>query len=244
MEPLYICVRSTLPWHDEAAVAAALVPELRQPVEMWNAIFDLRYARFRVRLMEIAQLNLGRVENAKVARLEEVPPGALVVPVDDDDWFSPELAHRLLAEGRPNAQGFHWNRYNLEPPRRKRSWSWTHRRRTRDTSPHTCGTNNYAVRNLPELRRAVTNHVWASRHFDANVSRVTRLEASLSVQNRSLASRSRLVGAGTAMTRDALIEKSRRYQRFYDRSRLPPEVAWAQPYVAAMAELMHSIRLC
>ena len=30
---------------------------------------------------------------------------------------------------------------------------------------------------------------------------------------------------------------------FRDRLRLPPEVAWAQPYVAAMAELMHSIRL-
>ena len=243
MEPLYLCVRSTLPWHDEAAVAAALVPELRAPVELWNATFDLRYAAFRIRLIEIAQRNLGRVENAKVARFEDVPPGALVVPVDDDDWFSPELAHRLLTAGKPDAQGYHWNRYNLEPPRRTRRWSWSSRRRTRDTSPHTCGTNNYAVRNLPELSMAVKNHVWASRHFDANVGRVQRLEASLSVQNRNLASRSRLAGPGTRLTRDALIEKARRYRKFYDRVRLPPEVAWAQPYAAAMAELMHSVRL-
>ena len=243
MEPLYLCVRSTLPWHDEAAVAAALVPELRAPVELWNAIFDLRYAAFRIRLIEIAQRNLGRVESAKVARFDEVPPGALVVPVDDDDWFSPELAHRLLTAGKPDARGYHWNRYNLEPPRRTRRWSWTHRRRTRDTSPHTCGTNNYAVRNLPELRTAVTNHVWASGYFDANVGGVKRLDASLSVQNRNLASRSRLVGPGIELTRGSLIEKFRRYQKFYARLRLPPEVTWAQPDVAAMAELMHSIRL-
>ena len=50
MELLHICVRRTLPWHDEAEVAAALRPEMRPKVEVWNATFNLRYAAFRLRL--------------------------------------------------------------------------------------------------------------------------------------------------------------------------------------------------
>ena len=243
MEPLYICVRRTLPWHDETAVVAALVPELRQKVEVWNASFSMRYAAFRVRLKQIAEQNLSRVENAKLTRRDALPPGALVVPVDDDDWFSPELAHHLLADWDESLQGIHWNRYILELPRRARRWPWARTWRVADTSPHTCGSNNYAIRNLPELARAITNHVWASEYFDANPRRVKRLAASLSLQNRNLASHSGLGGRKPEIPRDELIERFRRHRRLYDRLRLPPEVAWAQPYVAAMAELMHSIRL-
>ena len=243
MEPLHICVRSTLPWHDEPAAMARLVPELRQKVELWNESFDLRYAAFRVRLAQIAQENWSRVANAQLSRRDEVPPGALLVPVDDDDWFAPDLAHHLLAEPMARFQGLHWNRYILELPRRRRRWPFARQRRAADTSRHTCGSNNYAIRNLPELARAITNHVWASEHFDAHPLRFKRLDASLSVQNRNLASRSGLGGQQPTISREALIERFRRHRKLYDRLRLPPEVAWAQPYVAAMAELMHSIRM-
>jgi hypothetical protein len=243
VEILHICVRSTLPWHDEAAVGAALAPELRQKVELWNACFSMRYAAFRVRLKEIAQENLARVENAKISRREEIPEGAWVAPVDDDDWFAPDLAQRLLAHAEPGLHGFHWSRYVLELPRRPRRWPWQRARRPADTSPHTCGSNNYAVRNLAEISRAGTNHVWASDYFDANLMRVKRVEASLSLQNRNLSSRSGLGGRSPTITRKALLERFRRHRRFYDRLRLPPDLAWAQPHVGAMAELMRSIRL-
>jgi hypothetical protein len=36
VELLHICVR-TLPWHDEAAVAASLDPIVRGRVELWRA---------------------------------------------------------------------------------------------------------------------------------------------------------------------------------------------------------------
>ena len=243
MEPLRICVRATLPWHDEAAIEPVLIPQLRQKVALWNEIFSLRYAAFRVRLMQIAQESWSRVENAQVTRREEIPPGALLVPVDDDDWFSPHLAHHLLADSAACFQGLHWNRYILELPRRSARWPWARQRRAADTSRHTCGSNNYAIRNLPELGRAVTSHVWASEHFDAHPLRFKRLDASLSVQNRNFASRSGLGERKLEISRGELIERFRRHRRLYDRLQLPPEVAWAQPYVASMAELMHSIRL-
>ena len=166
MEPLYICVRSTLPWHDEAAVAAALVPELRAPVELWNATFDLRYAAFRVRLIEIAQRESGAaIENAKLTRFEEMPPGALVVPVDDDDWFSPELAQpaargsgsptrtattgTATSSSRRGAQ----RRWLVDPPAARARHQPAHlRERTTTRSA-----------NLPELRTAITNHVLGER---------------------------------------------------------------------------------
>lgn len=244
MGPLPICVRSTLPWHDEAAVAAALVPELRQKVAVWNECFSLRYAAFRVRLTEIARENWSRIENAKLTRLEVIAPGALLVPVDDDDWFSPDLAHQLLADPAARVEGFHWSRYILELPRRRRRFPWSRPRRAADTSRHTCGSNNYAIRNRPELGKAITNHVWASEWFDAHPGRVKRLAASLSVQNRNFASRSGLGGhRRLEITRDELIERFRRHRSLYDRLRLPPEIAWAQPHVAAMAELMRAIQL-
>jgi hypothetical protein len=249
---LYICVRRTLPWHDEVAVAAGLHPQMRSRVALWNATFNLRYAAFRQRLTEIARENWSRIPNAKLAPLSEVPPGALIAPVDDDDWFSPELASRLLAEHEPARYGYHWNRYVLETPRGSRRWPWARRRRAADTSRYTCSSNNYAVSNLPELTAAVDGHVPASRIFDAGPRGVKHVAASLSVQSRNLASRTTLErGRRWAavrgerqpdFSRDDLIRAFRAHRALYDGLRLPGEVAWAQPCVAAMAELMHELR--
>jgi len=243
VELLHICVRRTLPWHDEAAVAAALVPELRPRVEVWNATFNLRYAAFRLRLTQIARDNLARIENAKLTRLEEAPPGSLVVPVDDDDWFSPEIGSRLLAERDSSLQGYHWNPYILEAPRHRRRWPWARGRLAADTSRYTCGSNNHAIRNLPELTAEILSHVTASRHFDANPRRVKRIDASLSLQNRNLGSRSTLHWIAPELTRGGLIQTFRRYRTLYDRLRLPREFVWAKPSVLAMAELMRELRL-
>lgn len=255
MEPLHICVRRTLPWHDEAAVAAALAPEMRSRYELWNATFNLGYAAFRLRLSRIARENWSRIENGKLTPLEEIPPGALVAPVDDDDWFSPEIGIRLLAEREPSLHGYHWNRYILEAPRNPRRWPFSRRRRAADTSRYTCGSNNYAILNLPELAAAIPSHVTASRIFDADPGRVKHVGASLSLQCRNLASRTALYGGRrpvsyaaiaanqTPLSRDALIERFRVHRALYDRLRLPSEVAWAQPSVVAIAELMHELRL-
>jgi hypothetical protein len=68
---------------------------------MWNQTFDLPYHVFRQRVRRIAELNLQRVENAVRARWDEIPDGALVAPVDDDDWFAPDSAQRWSASSAP-----------------------------------------------------------------------------------------------------------------------------------------------
>ena len=252
MELLHICVRRTLPWHDEAAVAASLDPIVRSRVELWNDTFQLTYAAFRHRMTQIAHQSWSRVEQAQVTALEQIPPGALVAPVDDDDWFSPELGRRLLAERSASLHGYHWNRYVLETPRRPRRWPFARPRRSTDTSRYTCSSNNYAVLNRPELKPAIESHVAASGIFDAEPRRVKHVDASLSLQCRNLASRSAL-GSGRRFTkpgpappplsREALLEKLRRQREFYDRLRLPSDVAWAKPSAAAVAELLREMRL-
>ena len=253
MDLLHICVRRTLPWHDEAATAASLDAVVRTRVELWNATFNLTYATFRHRMTQIARENWSRVEHAQLTPLEQIPPGGLVAPVDDDDWFSPEMGRRLLVErGSSSLHGYHWNRYVLETPRRARRWPFARPRRATDTSRYTCSSNNYAVVNLPELKPAIESHVAASRIFDAEPRRVKHVAASLSLQCRNLASRSALGGGRRSanpgaepppLSRQGLIEKLRRQQEFYDRLRLPPEVAWAEPCAAAVAELLHEMRL-
>jgi hypothetical protein len=240
---LHVCLRPTLAWHDEAAVEAALLPDVRSAVALWNATFSLSYAAFRLRLAAITRRSLERVENAKIVPFDDVPPGALLVPLDDDDWLAPELATRLLAAEEPLRRGYHWNRYVLEAPRRGRRWPWSRRRRAADTSRWTCASNNYAVRKLPELRPSFGDHVSASAWFDAHPDATRHVPASLSVQNRNLSSRTVLLRRRTSLGRDDLVADYERHKRLYHGLRLPPEVAWAAPHVAAMAELMHAIRL-
>ena len=91
MADVFLCVRRTIDWRDETKID----PGFRPKVEAWNATFPMPYPVFRQRLKEIAAANLARVEGATVADLAAVPPGAIVAPVDDDDWFAPDLAAEL-----------------------------------------------------------------------------------------------------------------------------------------------------
>jgi hypothetical protein len=224
---------------------------MRTTVALWNATFNVTYAAFRHRMTQIARANWRRIEHTRLTPLEQIPPGALVAPVDDDDWFSPEIGRRLLAERSASLHGYHWNRYLLEPPRRPRRWPFARPRRARDTSAYTCSSNNYAVVNLPELKPAIDSHLKADEIFTAGLGRVKHVDASLSLQCRNLASTSALssrhlptpAGVGPPLTRQGLIEKLQRQRAFYDRLRLPPEVAWAESSAAAVAELLREMRL-
>jgi len=90
-----LCVRRTLEWDDEALVEAGLRADFRPKVDAWNATFDLPYRSFRHRLKQIAQTSLARVENAACARLDDLAPVAIVVPVDDDVGMMSELMGRI-----------------------------------------------------------------------------------------------------------------------------------------------------
>jgi hypothetical protein len=95
---IYIWVRETTDWEDEQAFLAQLRPHLRQKVEAWNETFDMPFHTFRLRVREIARLNLSRVEGAERAEWDEIPQGGLVLPVEAHPPRAPDL-------GAGHAQG-------------------------------------------------------------------------------------------------------------------------------------------
>jgi hypothetical protein len=239
---IHICVRRTLDWEDEHAVDAHLIPEFRPKLLAWNAAFNMPYHVFRQRLKSIAQTNLARVEGAACSELETVPPGHVIVPVDDDDWLAPELGVALRRTHDPRMRGYLWQREVIEPPRPlRRGFSLVARLLGRGER-FTCMTNNYAVANEPEVGRLALRHAGASAYFDAHPADIKRISATLAVQNRNLASQTTLAWGRPSISREELLRVFRRYRDLYPSLRLPAAVSWARPYVDLMADLMREIR--
>jgi hypothetical protein len=214
---------------------------MQRPVELWNATFGLPFRRFRQELARIAEINRSRIAGASCVPRDEVPAGAIVVPTDDDDWFAPDLASALQAAIDNRYAGYYWPSRFIEVP-----VSLAHRLglARRAIFPRTppkwlCTTNNYAVAMSAVTAPLVDNHMRASDWFVAHPGAVRRLDACLSVMNRTLASQTSLANIGS---RASLVAKFRRYGRVYRRP-LPTQLAWCEPYVAMMRALMDELRV-
>jgi len=236
-----IVVRRTTEWSNEAVVRAQLPERLRRPVELWNATFGLPYHQFRLELTRIAQLNRSRIEGISCVPRDAVPAGAIVVPTDDDDWFAPELAHTLQAAVDGRYAGYYWSSLFIEVPISLAHRLGLARRAIYPRTPPKwlCTTNNYAVAISAATAPLVDNHMHASDWFVAHPGAVRRLDACLSVMNRTLASHTSLANIGS---RARLVAKFRRYCRIYRRP-LPTQLAWCEPYVAMMRDLMAGLRV-
>jgi hypothetical protein len=236
--PIYLCVRRTLDWENARIVEAHVRPDFRPKMHTWNATFDMPYHEFRHRLKQIAQANLERVAGAVRAPLDEVPAGAIVVPVDDDDWLSPELANRLRAVHDSPLAGYLWARHVVEPrvPLRRRAWFWLW-----SFKRSTCATNDYAVPRRPDIEPLVMNHLRAGRYFDENRARIRRIPELLSIQNRNLASQTAMAWRRPSITREELAANFARYRTLYASIELPGGLEWARPCVDQMAGLMRQI---
>ena len=231
---IYIVIRKTLDWADEAAFRAQIPEDVRAGIETWNATFEMPYHLYRCELKRIAQLNLMRTPGAACVSQKEIPEGAVAVPVDDDDWFAPDLAE-AIEKGISDRSGCYWPSRFLELP-----ISLTHRlsliRRALfpSTKPYwLCTTNNYAVVYGPRTADLLNSHVRASRWFLAHPSDVIRLEQPLSLMNRTLASTTQL---RSRPSRALLLRKHRRYLRVYKRP-APAGLEWCAPYLEMLRDL-------
>ena len=103
VEPdVHVWVRTAVDWRDEHGPGGQVNDAIRSRVELWNALFTLSYHEFRFEISEIARLNLSRIRGATTtAAWDEIPDGAVVLPVDDDDWFAPDTAEALDHASRP-----------------------------------------------------------------------------------------------------------------------------------------------
>jgi hypothetical protein len=236
-------------WADEEATLEQLTDSHRESkVPLWNDTFNISFRHFRYRIAQIAQLNHLRVEAARRASWDEIPDGALVIPVDDDDWFAPSAARVLERELDPRATGYLWDGQWIEVPIDLRHRLYLLRRRLIPATPPKwiCATNNYALIKDHGAKELLNSHLGASRAFTQRLTSadgsVKRIDARLSVANRTLASQTMLGLEKSAISRSRLIRKFHRYQRLYERP-VPAELDWCSPYLKMMCELMAELKV-
>jgi hypothetical protein len=242
---IYIWVRATTDWENERAFQAQLRPDLKPAVNLWDETFTIPFHLFRHRVREIARMNLSRVDDAVCVGWKEIPEGAIAVPVDDDDWFAPNLAAVLEREYATGVAGFYWISSFLQVPVSLRhKLGLMHRAIFRRPPLWICESNNYAVVNSPQTKALLRAHTQASEWFQQRAGRcVKKIDERLSVMNRTLGSRTSLRPFPTRpITRPELIRKFVKYKTLYSGPRAP-DLAWCRPYLAMMSGLMDELRL-
>ena len=212
--------------------------------------FNLPYHVFRHRVREIAVRNHTNIQGARFTDWETIPIGGLTVPVDDDDWFAPDLPQRLANAREPNIFGYYWAGSFLEVPIHWRHEVGRVRRRLRPRTPpiHLCMTNNYAMIKTDGNKQIAISHLAATATFKAALemptasTRVKKIADRPSLMNRTLASQTTLGYKHEPISRTKLILRYHRYRRIY-RKPLPEELVWSAPYQALMAELMDDLKV-
>ena len=240
---IYIFIRRTTDWGRIDVVESQLPRKFRQKVEVWDSIFNIPYFAFRDRLKQIAQLNLARVKGVTcVTDWDDIPESALVVPVDDDDWFSPELGPALERALTPGIAGYYWNSHFVQVPIHFGHTLGLIRRRLFPGTPpkFLCTTNNYAMVKSPGMKDLCQYHSRASRWFLSHPERVLKLDLDLSLMNRTLASQTSLAFNRSSVSASYVIRKYKKYKKLYTMP-VPGELAWAEGYMSMVAELMDEL---
>lgn len=246
---IYIWVRRAVDWdHGEAALDQITDHWLKPKIVLWNATFNVSYQRFRHRVAQIAELNHSKVAGAVRAHWEEIPDGALVIAVDDDDWVAPCAARVLEQAHDSGVIGYLWESRWIEVPIDLRHRLHRFQRRLLPQTPPKwiCAANNYAMAKGPETQQLLASHVRASHWFEprlrAGDETVKKLAAELSLANRTLASQTSLRGMKPTMSRSQLLRKYRRYKSLYENPS-PEAPPWCRPYAKMMSDLMAGLEV-
>ena len=217
-------------------------------IRLWNRTFGVSYFEYRQRLREIAELSWSRVRDLDLLvrqqdlyELLEARQQYIVLPVDDDDWFHPDVANVVREHWRPELDVLHWpdgvfcsvpfqDRFEETaalPRLRERHWKGNFT------------TNGYALtkKGLAQCagdlrKRVVLYHLQAGEIFHGEQFRRRFIDRPLSVTNKSLASCVNL--RQMSGERDLLRNVAHLARRTAD---IPPPLAWAAEHVSLTENL-------
>ena len=98
MRVIYFWIQSDLDWQDEEAFWAQVPPGLKPRVDLVDSTFNMPFHIFRHRARDRGAQPLARRGRRGLGRVGRDPSVARVVPVDDDDWFAPNVGQVLERE--------------------------------------------------------------------------------------------------------------------------------------------------
>ena len=243
MHSIYLLIRKTTAWQDESAFHAQLSPAFAPKVEVWNRTFRMPYHLFRHAIRGVAISNHDAMEGVLPATWDDIPDKAIVLPSDDDDWFSPDIASSISRSMAAHHDGVHWTQSVLEVPiNRLHRVNLVARRVIPWVGPKwLCATNNYAFRKNSAANDCLA-HTRASRQFASGRFDVALIPRRLSLHNRTLASITSLAFERPTISMAELRRKADQYRRLYGRPGLPAGLEWAAPQVRAMRDVMADLR--
>jgi len=272
-ETVYICIRRTAGWNDEAGYRSRLIAGFVTHIDARDATFRTSYREFRAAISEITMSSLRAVRGAIIAPYDEIPEGAIMMPCYDDDWTAPHAAEVLVEFFAGAHDRAVWIQAVVQVP-----LDWMHALKIRagkvwprlNPPRWFCSTNNYALRKREGNYNFFMSHTLASKEFTSD-PRLVRIPRRLTLQNRNLASKTSLVGvrypiysrvngvvcltnlndpnkempaSSPARPSRHLLGKLEKYHRLYD-GHFPqdPDLDWATPYFHAMRDLALSLKL-
>lgn len=218
-------------------------------IAAWNSWFSLTYFEYRHRLREIAQANWANIRDLDVminnsARYDSLDSydDYRVFPVDDDDWFHPDVVREIRRADTGDADAFSWpdavygslDGEDLDAGIAGTGGTVRLRRR-----PERFLTNNYCLTRsgiiacgIDRARQAVVNHGFAWKLFKSSMFKRQRLDRYLSVTCKSLASTMNLL---TVRSPDQFLPRLEK--TLGKPAAIPAEVHWAAPYMRQVERL-------
>lgn len=111
-------------------------------VERWSQMMRPSYTQLREKIAAIARKNWARLQNIDFIYNDcnDLPPDLIVFPVDDDDWFNPEVVPTVMKvfEENPHLDMVYWDNWQYQ------FTNWGENYRIFTEGP--VGSNGYAVR--------------------------------------------------------------------------------------------------
>lgn len=224
-------------------------------IQLWNQLYDMSFFEYRRRLRDISAINFDRIvgldavvrsfETLQRMRWSKEP--TWVLPIDDDDWYHPELAN-ICRENDPNIHHFlYWPTIRLIPVQA-----------TDDDEPEYSPqkpfenykfllTNMYAVSNsgiqaVPGLERqgVLTHHgrsIQTVKKYHGDRWNTAEFHQPLALTYKSPASFTQVTWPKTLDQMEAFINSgARSFERH--RMQLP---AWATPYAKLAGDLLDEL---